>query len=107
MENHSDTKYIKIIIVSLMVMVVIVLMYLTKPSDQDHANALSEKLSGGGYTTLAHVLSPSPVYTDLVIISCTTLAGHLLTIGVFDYVYVHARFQMIQSKAGSNNGQGV
>lgn len=97
MENHSDSKDIKIIIVSLLVMVVIVLMYLTKPSDQDHANALSKKLSGG-YTTLAHVLSPSPVYTDLVFISCTTLAGHVLTIGVFDYVYVHARFRMIQNE---------
>jgi hypothetical protein len=106
LENHSDTKDIKIIIVSLMVMVVIVLMYLTKPSDQDHANALSKKLSGG-YTTLAHVLSPSPVYTDLFVISCTTLAGHVLTIGVFDHVYVHATFRMIQSKVKSNNGQGV
>jgi len=106
LENHRDTKDIKVIIVSLLVMLIIVLMYFTKPSDQDHANALSEKLSGG-YVTLAHVLTPSPVYTDLVIISCTTLAGHVLTIGVFDYVYVHAKFQMIQSKVKSNNGQGV
>jgi hypothetical protein len=78
-------------------MIVIVLMYLTKPSDQDHANALSKKLSGG-YTTLAHVLTPSPVYTDLVFISCTTLAGHLLTIGALDHVYVHAKFQIIQNE---------
>jgi hypothetical protein len=106
LENHLDTKDIKIIIVSLLVMVVIVLMYLTKPSDQDHADALSEKLSGG-YNTLAHVLIPSPVYIDLVFISCTTLAGHVLTIGMFNHVYVHAKFQMVQSKARSNNGQGV
>ena len=97
MTDHNETKDIEIIIISILTIIVIILMCLTKPAAQDHANAISEKIDGR-VTTLKNVLTPSLEYNDLVVISTTTLDGTLLTIGIFEHVFVYAKFRLIQSE---------
>jgi len=70
-------------------------LYLTNPTSQDHADAILAK-QDGRKTTLARVLSPQPEFTDAVLISLTTLEGHILTIGVMGHVYVFVKFKLIK-----------
>ena len=86
-----EAKEIIIILSAVSMMILIWALYLTKPSAQEHANAIAAKLDGK-IMPLETILSPSPEYIDGVVISFSTLNGYLLTIGVLGDVYVYANF---------------
>lgn len=93
-----QAKEIIIILSAVAMMIVVWALYLTKPSAQDHADAIGAKLDGK-IMPLEKILSPAPEYIDGVVISFTTLNGHLLTAGAFGEVYVYAKFTFINQES--------
>lgn len=90
-----QAKEIIIILSAVAMMIVVWALYLTKPSAQDHADAIGAKLDGK-IMPLEKILSPAPEYIDGVVISFTTLNGHLLTAGLLGEVYVYPKFTFIK-----------
>lgn len=93
-----EVKEIIIILSAVSMIIVVWALYLTKPSAQDHADAIGAKLDGK-IMPLEKILSPSPEYIDGVVISFSTLNGHLLTAGFLGEVYVYAKFTFINRES--------